>query len=84
MFLPVDVFYGLKAQLLSMAENGGGSTINMASTLGSVGFPRSSAYVRAMAAPSTLWIVSALRKSSRRLSASSPRMPRRSSRVATI
>ena len=41
------VFYGLKAQLPSMAENGGGSIINMASILGSVGFPTSSAYVTA-------------------------------------
>ena len=41
------VFYGLKAQLPSMAGNGGGSIINMASILGSVGFPTSSAYVTA-------------------------------------
>jgi NAD(P)-dependent dehydrogenase (short-subunit alcohol dehydrogenase family) len=41
------VFYGLKEQLPSMAENGGGSIINMASILGSVGFPNSSAYVTA-------------------------------------
>jgi NAD(P)-dependent dehydrogenase (short-subunit alcohol dehydrogenase family) len=41
------VFYGLKEQLPSMAENGGGSIINMASILGSVGFPSSSAYVTA-------------------------------------
>ena len=41
------VFYGLKAQLPSIAENGGGSIINMASILGSVGFPTSSAYVTA-------------------------------------
>ena len=41
------VFYGLKEQLPSMAENGGGSIINMASILGSVGFPTSSAYVAA-------------------------------------
>lgn len=41
------VFYGLRAQLPSMAENGGGSIINMASILGSVGFPTSSAYVTA-------------------------------------
>ena len=42
--MPVDVFCGLKAQLPSMAENGGGSIINLASILGSVGFPTSSAY----------------------------------------
>lgn len=41
------VFYGLRAQLPSMAENGGGSIINMASILGSVGFVTSSAYVTA-------------------------------------
>ena len=38
------MLYGLKAQLLSMAENGGGYIINLASMLGSVGFPTSSAY----------------------------------------
>jgi NADP-dependent 3-hydroxy acid dehydrogenase YdfG len=41
------VFYGLKVQLPSMAENGGGSIINMASILGSVGFASSSAFVTA-------------------------------------
>jgi len=41
--LPVAVFYGLEAQLPSMAETGG-SIINTASILGSVGFPTSSAY----------------------------------------
>ncbi|HEY8911953.1 SDR family NAD(P)-dependent oxidoreductase [Lacisediminihabitans sp.] len=41
------VFYGLKEQLPSMAENGGGSIINMASILGTVGFASSSAYVTA-------------------------------------
>ena len=41
------VFYDLKEQLPSMAENGGGSIINMASILGSVGFPTSGAYVTA-------------------------------------
>lgn len=41
------VFYGLRAQLPAMAENGGGSIINMASILGSVGFATSSAYVTA-------------------------------------
>jgi len=42
-----SVMYGLKAQLPAMAENGGGSIINMASILGSVGFAMSSAYVTA-------------------------------------
>jgi len=41
------VFYGLQAQLPAMAANGGGSIINMASVLGSVGIPMSSAYVTA-------------------------------------
>ena len=41
------VFYGLKAQLPAMAANGGGSIINMASVLGSVGIASSSAYVTA-------------------------------------
>ncbi|MDH6180295.1 NAD(P)-dependent dehydrogenase (short-subunit alcohol dehydrogenase family) [Microbacteriaceae bacterium SG_E_30_P1] len=41
------VFYGLKYQLPAIAENGGGSIVNMASVLGSVGFPMSSAYVTA-------------------------------------
>jgi NAD(P)-dependent dehydrogenase (short-subunit alcohol dehydrogenase family) len=41
------VFYGLQAQLPAIAVNGGGSIINMASILGSVGFPMSSAYVTA-------------------------------------
>ncbi|MDO7883270.1 SDR family NAD(P)-dependent oxidoreductase [Salinibacterium soli] len=41
------VFYGLKAQLPAMVANGGGSIITMASVLGSVGFPMSSAYVTA-------------------------------------
>ncbi len=41
------VMYGLKAQLPAMAANGGGSIVNMASILGSVGFPTSSAYVTA-------------------------------------
>jgi NAD(P)-dependent dehydrogenase (short-subunit alcohol dehydrogenase family) len=41
------VFYGLKAQLPAMAANGGGSIVNMASVLGSVGIPMSSAYVTA-------------------------------------
>jgi len=41
------VFYGLKFQLPAIAANGGGSIINMASVLGSVGIPMSSAYVTA-------------------------------------
>jgi NAD(P)-dependent dehydrogenase (short-subunit alcohol dehydrogenase family) len=41
------VFYGLKAQLPAIAANGGGSIVNMASVLGSVGIPMSSAYVSA-------------------------------------
>ncbi|WP_336660695.1 SDR family NAD(P)-dependent oxidoreductase [Leucobacter sp. USHLN153] len=41
------VMYSMRAQLPRMAENGGGSIINMASILGSVGFPMSSAYVAA-------------------------------------
>lgn len=41
------VMYGLKAQLPAIAKNGGGSVINMASILGSVGFATSSAYVAA-------------------------------------
>lgn len=41
------VFYGLKYQLPAIAENGGGSIVNMASILGSVGFPQSSGYVAA-------------------------------------
>jgi NAD(P)-dependent dehydrogenase (short-subunit alcohol dehydrogenase family) len=41
------VFYGMKFQLESMVANGGGSIVNMASVLGSVGIPMSSAYVTA-------------------------------------
>lgn len=41
------VFYGLKFQLPAIAANGGGAIVNMASILGSVGFPMSSAYVTA-------------------------------------
>ena len=41
------VFYGMKAQLPAMVANGGGSIVNMASVLGSVGIPYSSAYVTA-------------------------------------
>jgi len=39
------VFYGLKFQLGAIADNGGGAIVNMASILGAVGFPSSSAYV---------------------------------------
>ncbi|UFS58194.1 SDR family NAD(P)-dependent oxidoreductase [Subtercola endophyticus] len=42
-----SVFYGLKAQLPAIAANGGGSIVNMASVLGSVGIASSSAYVTA-------------------------------------
>lgn len=41
------VFYGTRAAVRAMREGGGGSIINMASILGSVGFPGSSAYVAA-------------------------------------
>jgi NAD(P)-dependent dehydrogenase (short-subunit alcohol dehydrogenase family) len=41
------VFYGLHAQLPAIAANGGGSIVNMASVLGSVGIANSSAYVTA-------------------------------------
>ena len=41
------VFYGMKFQLPAMVANGGGSIVNMASVLGSVGIPMSSAYVTA-------------------------------------
>ena len=41
------VFYGLRAQLPAIAANGGGAVVNMASVLGSVGIPGSSAYVTA-------------------------------------
>ncbi|WP_432536926.1 SDR family NAD(P)-dependent oxidoreductase [Kineococcus arenarius] len=41
------VFYGLKAQIPAMVAAGGGSVVNMASVLGSVGIPMSSAYVTA-------------------------------------
>lgn len=41
------VMYGMRAQLPAMVEVGGGSIVNMASILGSVGFPTSSAYVTA-------------------------------------
>lgn len=38
------VFYGMRYQLPAMLKNGGGSIVNMASILGKVGFPTSSAY----------------------------------------
>ena len=41
------VFYCMRAQIPAMLASGGGSIINMASILGSVGFPMSSAYVTA-------------------------------------
>ena len=41
------VFYGMRYQIPAMLEAGGGSIINMASILGSVGFATSSAYVAA-------------------------------------
>ncbi|MFD1713413.1 SDR family NAD(P)-dependent oxidoreductase [Amnibacterium flavum] len=42
-----SVMYGMRAQLPAMVANGGGSIVNMASILGSVGFANSSAYVTA-------------------------------------
>ncbi|MEO7126544.1 MAG: SDR family NAD(P)-dependent oxidoreductase [Nakamurella sp.] len=42
-----SIFYCLQAQLPAMAAVGGGSIVNMASILGSVGFAMSSAYVTA-------------------------------------
>lgn len=41
------VFYGMRYQIPAMLEAGGGSIINIASILGSVGFGNSSAYVAA-------------------------------------
>ncbi|MCM0620298.1 SDR family NAD(P)-dependent oxidoreductase [Nocardioides bruguierae] len=41
------VFYGVAAQVEAMKANGGGSIVNMASVLGSVGIPNSGAYVTA-------------------------------------
>lgn len=41
------VFYGMRYQLPAMLKNGGGSIVNMASILGKVGFPMSSAYASA-------------------------------------
>jgi NAD(P)-dependent dehydrogenase (short-subunit alcohol dehydrogenase family) len=42
-----SVFYCMKAEIPVMVEAGGGSIVNMASILGSVGFPSASAYVTA-------------------------------------
>ena len=41
------VFYGLRYEIPAMLEAGGGSIVNVASILGSVGFANSSAYVAA-------------------------------------
>ena len=41
------VFYGMRYQIPAMLERGGGSIVNIASILGSVGFAMSSAYVAA-------------------------------------
>jgi NAD(P)-dependent dehydrogenase (short-subunit alcohol dehydrogenase family) len=41
------VFYCMRYQIPAMLRNGGGSIINMASILGSVGFATNSAYVAA-------------------------------------
>lgn len=41
------VMFGMRAQLPAMVDAGGGSIVNMASMLGSVGFAQSSAYVAA-------------------------------------
>lgn len=41
------VFYGMRYQIPAMLKNGGGAIVNMASILGKVGFPMSSAYVTA-------------------------------------
>lgn len=41
------VFYGMRYQIPAMLKNGGGSIINAASILGTVGFANSSAYVAA-------------------------------------
>jgi len=42
-----SVMYGMRAQLPAIAATGGGSIVNIASILGAVGFPMSSAYVTA-------------------------------------
>jgi NAD(P)-dependent dehydrogenase (short-subunit alcohol dehydrogenase family) len=42
-----SIFRGMRAQLPAMVKNGGGSIVNVASILGSVGFASSAAYVSA-------------------------------------
>ena len=42
-----SIFLGMRAQLPAIVRNGGGSIVNVASILGSVGFASSSAYVTA-------------------------------------
>jgi NAD(P)-dependent dehydrogenase (short-subunit alcohol dehydrogenase family) len=42
-----SIFRGMRAQLPAMVQNGGGSIVNVASILGSVGFASSAAYVSA-------------------------------------
>ena len=41
------VFYGMRHQIPALLDSGGGSIVNVASILGQVGFPSSSAYVAA-------------------------------------
>ena len=41
------VFYGMRYQIPALLDSGGGSIVNVASILGQVGFPNSSAYVAA-------------------------------------
>ena len=41
------VFFGTRAQIAAMLKTGGGSIVNMASVLGAVGGPRSTAYAAA-------------------------------------
>lgn len=41
------VFFGMRAQIAAMLKTGGGSIVNLASVLGSVGGPRSPAYTAA-------------------------------------
>nr|BAP47476.1 short-chain alcohol dehydrogenase [uncultured organism] len=41
------VFYGLRYEIPAMLESGGGAIVNVASILGSVGFPNAPAYVAA-------------------------------------
>jgi NAD(P)-dependent dehydrogenase (short-subunit alcohol dehydrogenase family) len=42
-----SIFHGMRAQLPAIVANGGGSIVNIASILGSVGFANSAAYVSA-------------------------------------